>query len=591
MAVVDDWVAGAASVDAGDTAVTGVGTSWKVAGIRPGDVFMRAGYGVVIASVPDDTHLVLDEDWPGASLVNSAYRIRFQPDGSRLPAQAAALIQELSNDNLAELAALTGDLASGIGDISDVAPIVILSTGQSNTARHPAYSWTPQPNLYLWNHDGAVDAATHIGTGFNPMDATTMGYDYSYANEVAKANPLATVYLVKVGQGSLAIAQWMAGAAAPDMYGCCKNNIEAALAVIGASKIDNFLWWQGESDAMAGSTTYFSDFNTVVARFRAETWFPYATPITIMGTSIVYGTPLDAFNNMLALLASIEPEFRKFVNTGSLPVAFWDPTFGYTHLNASGYEQAGKLAFAVGRAVAQKVYVNPLTGAVTINGNAAPLPAPPAGTVLHIGGVDGVQSRVTFDGFGGIAQFLGRRANGTPAARSALLASDVIMSVGIFGAYDATNYSGSSRGGFTFYAIENWSASAQGTAFSLYATPHGSTTLNQILTGYGEGLQILKGFSRGVPVTKTDDFAVADSDNWLICNKASAMTVTLPSPATFLGRELNFLNRQAQAVVSASANVVGKNSGTLNIGILGATAGAWVKLVSDGVNWVMMQGS
>lgn len=345
------------------------------------------------------------------------------------------------------------------------APIVILSTGQSNVSRHPAYSWTPQPNLYLWNHDGIVDAATHTGTAFAAMDATTMGYDYSYADEAAKANPAASVYLVKIGQGSLAIAQWMAGAAAPDMYACCKNNIQAALTAIGVTEISKFLWWQGESDAMAGSTTYSSDFNTVIVRFRAETWFPYSTPITIMGTSFPYGAPLDAFNNTLSLLASIEPERRKFVNTGSLNVAFWDPAFGYTHMNAAGYEQAGRLAFAARRAVMQGVYANPLTGCVTFTG----------------------------------------------------------------------------------------------------------------------------GVSRGAPVTKTTDFTVADTDNSIICNKPGWMTVTLPIPATCPGRELEFLNRQAFGVVSPTSNVVGKNTGVLNTGILGATAGAWVKIVSDGANWVMTQ--
>lgn len=95
---------------------------------------------------------------------------------------------------------------------------------------------------------------------------------------------------------------------------------------------------------------------------------------------------------------------------------------------------------------------------------------------------------------------------------------------------------------------------------------------------------------RGAPVTQTADFTVADTDAWLINNKAgAACTVTLPDPAQWSGRELMFLNRQAQAVNSASANVVPIAGGAAGTAILPATAGTWATLTSDGTNWLVMQ--
>ncbi|TPL06699.1 hypothetical protein [Mesorhizobium sp. B2-4-11] len=107
MAIVQDYVTGAASIANGSTAVTGVGTAWAAASVRPGDLFMRAGFAVPIASVTDNTHLVLAENWPGTTLAGSTYRIRFQPDGSRYTAAATALIELLADGDLAAIAALT----------------------------------------------------------------------------------------------------------------------------------------------------------------------------------------------------------------------------------------------------------------------------------------------------------------------------------------------------------------------------------------------------------------------------------------------------------------------------------------------------
>lgn len=91
------------------------------------------------------------------------------------------------------------------------------------------------------------------------------------------------------------------------------------------------------------------------------------------------------------------------------------------------------------------------------------------------------------------------------------------------------------------------------------------------------------------PVTKTADFTVGDAETFLINNKSgSACSVTLPAAASWTGRILVFKTIQAQAINSASSNVVPANSATAGTAIVSGTAGNWALLVSNGTNWVIM---
>ena len=106
------------------------------------------------------------------------------------------------------------------------------------------------------------------------------------------------------------------------------------------------------------------------------------------------------------------------------------------------------------------------------------------------------------------------------------------------------------------------------------------TVTNVTATGY---------LSTTAPVIKTADFTVAATENWLISNKSSSCSVTLPAAASFTGREIIIKNLAAFTVVSASSNVKPIGTNTAGTAILPATAGTWCSLVSDGTNWIVMQ--
>lgn len=92
------------------------------------------------------------------------------------------------------------------------------------------------------------------------------------------------------------------------------------------------------------------------------------------------------------------------------------------------------------------------------------------------------------------------------------------------------------------------------------------------------------------PVTKTASFTLGATENFVICNGASAnVTVTFPTASANAGRVVTIKNLSATyTVISASSNVKPQNSNTAGTAILAATAGAWATLVCDGTDWIEM---
>ena len=164
---------------------------------------------------------------------------------------------------------------------------------------------------------------------------------------------------------------------------------------------------------------------------------------------------------------------------------------------------------------------------------------------------------------------------------------------------------------FSSPTINNGSSTATGTMqFAYGATISGSTKTVNIATGGVSGstttvtfgstfgttttfngqTKVGGSFGRGAPVTKTANFTLADTENWLINNKTgSACVVTLPAASSWVGREVTIKNMQAQLVNSASSNVAPINSTSAGTAILLPVIGNWATMVSDGTNWVIMQ--
>ena len=90
------------------------------------------------------------------------------------------------------------------------------------------------------------------------------------------------------------------------------------------------------------------------------------------------------------------------------------------------------------------------------------------------------------------------------------------------------------------------------------------------------------------PITAAN-YTVPVTDTFIIFNSSSAISVTLPSASTFVGRTLSLKTISTGAVTSASANVIPLATNTAAATLFSAnTAGKWTTLVSNGTNWVIM---
>jgi hypothetical protein len=121
-----------------------------------------------------------------------------------------------------------------------------------------------------------------------------------------------------------------------------------------------------------------------------------------------------------------------------------------------------------------------------------------------------------------------------------------------------------------------------------------TTTITGLLKGNGTAISAAVANTDYVPLstvlTKTADYTITGTDTWIINNKTgSALTLTFPAASSWTGRYITVKNMQAQAVNSASSNIVPLDSTVAGTAILLDVIGNWATMVSDGTNWVIMQ--
>lgn len=384
-------------------------------------------------------------------------------------------------------------------------PFVLLFSGQSNPELAPVYAWTPNANAQIWN--GGREGVT--GTAFAALQRATVIFPAKIASDIADNNLTRPVYLINVVQSGTTISHWLSGTGAPDVYATLKREIEAALALIGVARIDAFGWWQGENDALAGSTTYRTDFESLMTRLRAETWFPRETPTLICSLCSIANsgfTNADTLNDTLLSLVSADPDVRRYLNSNILTGAtYWDAAIP-GHMTGQGYFSAGALAAHTllngwGRGSPFNIMVDPVTGKVnvgtygapdsllTINNNTGSSAALPFQADLHLVATDATIGGVLSHVYSGQTLFTGVASGGSRASKSALTSGSAYLAL-VGQTYDGSAYA--SNAGLEFLTINAQSGTDHSSRARLRLVPSGSITLTDVML-WGPGVAIGSG--------------------------------------------------------------------------------------------------
>jgi hypothetical protein len=120
---------------------------------------------------------------------------------------------------------------------------------------------------------------------------------------------------------------------------------------------------------------------------------------------------------------------------------------------------------------------DPLTK-LHINQNTTTPTAAPSATNLFITGADASNNYTVLDGYGSASGYIGRRAQGTLASPTAVVAGNALGQIGGRG-YGTTGFSTANKAQIVLYAAETWTDSAQGTYLSFHTTANGGTTMTE----------------------------------------------------------------------------------------------------------------
>lgn len=228
---------------------------------------------------------------------------------------------------------------------------------------------------------------------------------------------------------------------------------------------------------------------------------------------------------------------------------------------------------------------------------------PQANTLQQIIGADASAARTSLDAYGGVPTIMMRRAQNTLASPAAVTSGLTIGQFSVAG-YGATGFSGG-RAALGVVSAEGWTDSAQGTYWVVSVTAIGSTSqigVGRITSaGWNVGnnadptstLTVIGSIAtqpQAANITATT-YSVAATDADLVFAASGTCTITLPAASSCPGRVLWLNTETAQAVVSASSNVIPRAGGSAGTAILAASAGSWARLKSNGTAWKIMAGA
>ena len=175
-------------------------------------------------------------------------------------------------------------------------------------------------------------------------------------------------------------------------------------------------------------------------------------------------------------------------SVGKVLTSSADGTGTWESLGTMSAQAADSVAITGGTADLDGLSVSGATQTVLISRNATAPQPPPVNVPLHIAGADGLQARVLTDAYGSVASGLFRRANGTAAAPTGVLAGQQIGTLQAFG-HDNGEHSTSSDVAINLIAAENFTQTAKGTKVAVAVKPIGSLIIQTVVDFFHDRIQ------------------------------------------------------------------------------------------------------
>ena len=174
-------------------------------------------------------------------------------------------------------------------------PYLIGMFGQSNAAG--VYDDGPNPaSALVQTLNGAT--SEWEGSDFTASPWTLSSPNGNSGNNnygLARAHHIADttgrpVFIVFDAVGGTSIDEWVDSGTSSTRYAALKTKVEAALATVfftrpSKTTLDEIIWAQGEEDFTGTFATHLGNLILLRNQWRAETWFPFASPVYMMGPS------------------------------------------------------------------------------------------------------------------------------------------------------------------------------------------------------------------------------------------------------------------------------------------------------------------
>lgn len=256
----------------------------------------------------------------------------------------------------------------------------------------------------------------------------------------------------------------------------------------------------------------------------------------------------------------------------------------FTNAFADGANVAKATCRAIGATIESY-----LAAPYTLNNNAAASPtSSPSGLIQRLIGKDADSFQLSVvDGFGGVPTVRLRRANGTGASPTAIVANDVVGRMDFSGYYTTGGAAYAVAPAFMRgEATENWSSTAQGARAVIATTPNGSTTpLDALFIGQDQsvrakgGIGYVSGQSAGGAVTQTTSRTTG-----VTLNAVTGKITLVSATGSSTGATFALTNNKIEATDTIAVNTSGVTTGVYYFGVNAQAGVAYITVFNPGGN-------